>query len=244
MSVWEKSLMIGCTHGDLVDPKATKVLKDFMADWKPKHRVHLGDCFDFRSLRKGASQEERQERLLPDYQAGMELLDWYRPQILTLGNHDHRIWRAAKETSNMAMAEMFEGFCMKAEDDFRKLKIAVTPWGVHNYAQLPIGGPKLLHGYMSTVNPARSHYERYNSCILAHVHKPDYYEARNIDGGKSYTVGTLADIERMSYADGYTAKLGWRQSFLYGLHNIKTGKWYAWQAVNDDGTWISSHGIL
>lgn len=241
---WEKSIFIGCSHGDLVDPKAVKVVKNFIDEWKPKHRVHLGDLFDFRSLRRGASPEERAEKMLPDYQAGIQLLEWYRPQILTLGNHDYRIWRAAKETSNMALAEMLEGLCQRAEDDFRRLKIKWTPYGVGNYAQLPMGGVKLLHGYMSTISPAKSHYERYGDCILAHVHKPDYHEARHIDGGKAYTVGTLADISKMTYADSYTAKLGWRQSFLYGLHNTKTGKWHAWSAVNDGGEWISPHGIL
>jgi len=237
-------MFIGCSHGMLVCPKAVKVAQRFMADWKPKHRVHLGDAFDFAALRRGASPEERAEKMKYDYQCGIQLLEWYKPQILTLGNHDYRIWRAAHETSNAVQAELLESFCMEVEDTFRKMGIKWTEYGVANYAQLPMGGVKLLHGYMSTMNPAKSHYERYGDCILAHVHKPDYHEARHIDGGKAYTVGTLADISRMTYADSYTAKLGWRQSFLYGLHNTKTGKWHAWQAVNDNGDWISPHGIL
>lgn len=51
---WEKSIFIGCTHGDLVCNDNIKVFRKFMDDWKPKHRVHLGDAFDFRAIRKGA----------------------------------------------------------------------------------------------------------------------------------------------------------------------------------------------
>jgi hypothetical protein len=241
---WEKSMFIGCSHGDLLCDKAAKVAKQFMADWKPKHRVHLGDLYDFRALRRGASPEEKMEGLTHDYQCGNLLLDWYKPQILTLGNHDHRVWRAAGETSNGVMADLLATMASDMEDDFRKRGIQWKQWGVDQYAVLPVGGPKLLHGYRSTVSPAKAHFDAYGDSICAHVHKPDTYHARHIDGQKAYTVGTLARIKDMSYADGYTAKLGWRQSFLYGLHNTKTGAWQAWHVVNEDGQWVSPHGIL
>ena len=96
-SNWETFTAIGCSHGNHIDRNAEKVAKDFVADWKPKHRIHLGDLWDLAALRKGASPEERQEQMSYDYNCGMELLDWYQPQYLTLGNHDFRLWRAAKE---------------------------------------------------------------------------------------------------------------------------------------------------
>ena len=226
-------------------PKAESVVKQFMDEWKPKHRVHLGDVWDFRALRQGASPEERAEDVRYDYNCGKELLGWFKPQILTLGNHDHRIWRTARETSNGALADLMSKFCDEAETDLRKMKIQVTPWGVENYAKLPIiGSPKLLHGYRATMYPAKAHFENYGDCITAHVHKPDSHEARNVDGGKAYCVGTLARIKEMGYANAWAAKLAWRNSFLYGMHNTKTGKWKAWDVVKEGEEWVSPIGVL
>lgn len=241
---WEHSIFVGCSHGDLVCQDAVKAVKRFMDQWKPKHRVHLGDAWDFRALRRGAGPEERAEGIRYDYNCGLEFLDWFKPQILTLGNHDHRPFRAADEFSNGPLADLMTGFCDQMTDDLRKRKIQWKQYGVDQYATLPMGGPKLLHGYRSTVNPAKSHFDHYGPCILAHVHKPDFHAARHIDGGKAFTVGTLANLSKMTYADGYTAKLGWRNSFLYGIHHSKTGKWEAWPVIKEGKDWISPHGII
>jgi len=241
---WEKSIFVGCSHGELVCQDAVAAVKRFMATWKPKHRVHLGDLWDFSALRRNAEPEERAMGISYDYNCGIEFLEWYKPQILTLGNHDHRIWRAAKESRNGPLADLLQSFCETAEDDLRKMRIHVTPWGVQNYAKLPVGGPKLLHGYRSTMYPAKAHFDSYGECILAHVHHPDSHEGRHIDGGKAYTIGTLANISKLSYADGYTAKLGWRNSFAYGMHNPKTGAWHLWHVVKRGKDWISPMGIV
>jgi hypothetical protein len=72
----------------------------------------------------------------------------------------------------------------------------------------------------------------------------DIYHARHIDGGTAHSVGTLADMTKMSYADHHAAKLGWRNSFAYGLHNTKTGKHEIWQIVKEGKDWISPMGTL
>jgi hypothetical protein len=127
---WEKSIFLADTHGDLVCPEAVKVVKRFMDDWQPKIRVHLGDAWDFRSLRKGASPEERMEGISYDYSCGMELLDWYRPNMLTMGNHDARLWRAAEESSNGILADLCTLKAQDTEDELRKRKIKWVPWKV------------------------------------------------------------------------------------------------------------------
>lgn len=241
---WEKSIFISDTHGDLVCPNAVKVVKKFIEDWKPKHRVHLGDVWDFRSIRRGASPEERMEGISYDYTCGFELLEWYQPQYLTMGNHDYRLWRAAGETSQGVLADLCALKAQETEEKLRKLKIKWVPYNVSSYLQLPMGGLKLIHGFRATMYPAKAHFENWGDCIFGHVHKPDSYAARHIDGGKATAVGTLADITKMSYADFHAAKLGWRNSFHYGIHNTKTGKYELWPVTKDGSDWISPQGIL
>lgn len=241
---WERAVYVGDNHGSLVCPKAVEVLKRFIDDWKPKHRIHVGDLWDFAGLRKKASAEEKQIGISYDYNCGLEFLDWFQPQMLLLGNHDWRLWRAADELSEGVLADLCRMQADKAEDALRKRRIEWRQYGVANYLTLPMGGPRFIHGYRSTMYPARAHHDNWGPCIAGHVHKPDTYTARHVDGGKSLTLGCLADLSKLTYADQTPAKLGWRQGFAYGLHNTKTGAWEAWQVVNENGTWISPQGVL
>lgn len=243
---WEKSMFVGCNHGDFVDEDAVKVAKRFMADWNPKHRNHLGDNWDFRAIRKGASPEEKAEGMRRDIECGFEFLEWFKPQQFVYGNHDHRPYRMAQESSNATTAELFEDLCNDMDERLRKMKIKVTPWGVEEFARFPIGNIKLIHGFRSSkTNPAKINFDEYGQSIASHVHKPSTYHACHIDRTKAYTVGTMANISKMGYANGFTSKLGWRNGFMYGIHNTKTGDWEAWHVVKqDDGSWLSPHGIL
>ena len=241
---WKKFVVCGDSHGSLVCEKSKKKFLDFVDDWKPHHRIHLGDLWDFSPLRKGASQEEKADGIADDYVAGIEFLDEYKPHFLTLGNHDDRIWMHSTHCADGIMRERCSQLAEASENEFKKRKIQWVPYHVTRYLQLPEGGPKLIHGFRATIYPAKAHFENWGPSICGHVHKPDTYVARHIDGQASYSVGCLADISKMSYADRTPAKLAWRQGWLYGMINSKTGAWNAWHVINEGGQWISPMGIL
>ena len=94
------------------------------------------------------------------------------------------------------------------------------------------------------VSPAKLHHADWGSCIHGHVHKPDTYVATHADGGLSMSSGCIGDIEKMHYADRYSSKMGWRQGFIYGMINDKTGAWHAWHVIKEGNDWISPMGIL
>jgi len=190
------------------------------------------------------SPDERADGVADDYQMGLEFLDAFKPDYLTLGNHDDRIWMHSTSCTDGMLREHCANLANIAEGEFRKRKIKWVPYHVSKYLQLPEGGPKLIHGFKSSVNSAKAHHDGWGSCLHGHVHSPGTYVARHIDGGMSCSVGCLADIDQMTYADRYQAKHGWRQGFLFGLINEKTGAWQAWHATNENGVWISPHGIL
>lgn len=231
-------------HGGLACPKAVKVLLAFAQTWKPKHRVHLGDNWDFSPLRRGASQEEKADGIAEDYQAGIEFLDAYKPTHLTLGNHDDRIWMHSTHCADGILRERCAELAAASEEEFRKRKIQFCHYHVSKFLRMPEGGPKLIHGFRATMYPAKAHFENWGECIHGHTHKPDSYHARHVDGGGSMSVGCMADIDLMTYADRTPAKLAWRQGFVYGMTNNKTGAWHAWHATNQSGIWVSPHGTL
>jgi hypothetical protein len=241
-----KRFIVGAdNHGSMGCPIAIKKFLKFADDWKPHHRIHLGDNWDFSPLRRGASAEEKADGISDDYMMGMEFIDSYKPNFLTLGNHDDRIWQIAKHSKDGMLRERCQDLVTSSEAEFKKRKIKFIPYKVGAYLQMPEGGPKLIHGFRSSiVSPAKLHYHDWGQCIHGHVHKPDYYHATHADGGYSHSVGCLGDINQMEYADRYPSKMGWANGWLFGLINDKTGQWYAWHVENRDGVWISPQGIL
>jgi len=243
-SGFKRFIVAADNHGLHVDREACEKFLSFANDWKPHYRIHLGDLWDFGPLRKKASAEEKADGLLNDYNEGLLFLDKFKPQYLTLGNHDFRLWRAAQETSEGVLADLCRRQAMEAEDDLRKRRIQWCEYKVDAYLRMPEGGPRLIHGFRSTMYPAKAHFENWGPCLHGHVHKPDHYTARHVEGGESFSVGTLADLRKLSYADHTPAKLGWRNGWLYGMIHTKTGNWKAWQVIKEGGTWISPMGTL
>lgn len=241
---WKKFVVCGDSHGSLVCERSKKKFLDFVDDWKPHHRIHLGDLWDFSPLRKGASQEEKADGIADDYVAGIEFLDEYKPHFLTLGNHDDRIWMHSTHCADGILRERCSQLAEASENEFKKRKIQWVPYHVSRYLKMPEGGPKLIHGFRATMYPAKAHFENWGASICGHVHKPDTYIARHIEGQASYSVGCLANIDLMTYADRTPAKLAWRRGWLYGMINAKTGAWNAWHVIEEGGQWISPMGIL
>jgi hypothetical protein len=240
-----KKFIVGTdNHGELGCPIAIKKFLDFCDDWKPHYKIHLGDAFDFACLRRGASQEDKADGVSEDFHAGMTFLEAYRPHFLTLGNHDDRIWMNTVKCGDGILRERCQELAAASERRFKQLKIKWIPYEVDEYIKLPDTNCKLVHGFPSSKHPAAAHHQYWGDCIAGHVHKPDEYTARHIDRGQAFTVGCLADIKQMTYANRHPAKLGWRQGWLYGYINTKTGKWNAWNVKNDQGTWLSPMGIL
>lgn len=241
---YKKFMVVADNHGNLICEKAKKKALSFMKTWKPDYRVHLGDFIDLSPLRRGASIEEKADGIADDVRMGMEFLQEYKPHYLTIGNHDDRLALHSTHCADGMLRERCTEYWHTLEDEFKKLKIKTCPYHVSRYLRLPEGGPKFLHGFRATVSPARSTHENWGPSISGHVHKPDMYTARHIEGESSYTVGCLADIDQMTYADRTPAKLAWRNGFLYGLINTKTGAWQAWNVVKEGDDWISPMGIL
>jgi len=242
--MFKKFIVAADNHGSMVSDEAKIKLLDFCKTWKPDYRIHLGDLWDFSPIRRGASQEEKSEGIADDYQMGLQFLDEYKPNYLALGNHDDRIWQLAKHSGDGIIKERCEDLVAASEAEFKKRKINFVPYSVDKYLQMPEGGPKLIHGFLAGMNPAKAHFERFGSCIFGHVHAPSTYVAKHIEQGQAMAIGCMADIEQMTYAERYPNRLGWRNGWAYGLINTKTGSWNAWHVTKEQNSWISPLGVL
>ena len=92
MSTPTRFVAVGDNHGDMVDEESFLAVQQFIKDYKPSVRVHLGDCFDFRSLRRGVGNDaESAESLKEDLECGIEFLNMYKPTVYLWGNHEARL---------------------------------------------------------------------------------------------------------------------------------------------------------
>ena len=236
-----------CTdsHGDLIHDESAQKLMAFCDGYQPHYRVHGGDFIDLACLRGGASPEDKAHGVIDDYHAGMKFLRQYRPTHLTLGNHDDRLWGISENFRDGIIREHCSALVKETEAEFKRLKIEWCKYEVGIFLKLPCGGPKFTHGFSSAqVSTAHKMFHKWGSVISGHVHKPDTYTATHCDGGMAMVAGCIGDIEKMTYANRFEAKMGWRNGFIYGTINDKTGKWFAWHVIKDDGQWISPMGIL
>ena len=164
---WKKFVVCGDSHGGLVCEIAKKKFLDFVANWKPAYRIHLGDLWDFSPLRRGASQEDKADGIADDYSAGIEFLNDYKPHFLTLGNHDDRIWMNSTHCADGILRERCNQLASASEEEFRKRKIKWVPYHVSKYLQMPEGGPKLIHGFRATMYPAKATFENWGPSICS-----------------------------------------------------------------------------
>ena len=85
MSKMIKFCAVGDNHGDMIDKDVAdqffKFLKWFGKGNDKLEVIHLGDNFDFRSIRRGAGRKEEDESLVADITAGKEFISRINPTI-------------------------------------------------------------------------------------------------------------------------------------------------------------------
>lgn len=203
-------------HGDRQDKTAVRGLLRFVGDFKPKQRLFLGDIFDFRAIRVGADKEEKMHSMQLDFDAGMEFLGQYRPTVITLGNHDQRLYDIVekdglKKTGPLVdLANLFIG---KFEKLAKKLGTVVLPYdkrkGVWKH-----GGLKFLHGFdgLQPDNMAAV----YGNCLYGHGHAIESAPAPDSEEPKyARMIGCLCQLD-LTYNRAQTKTLRQQHGWAYG----------------------------
>lgn len=220
-------------HGDKIDPRARRTFEEFVAFWKPHIRIHGGDCWDFRFLRKRASDEESREDIRADLHAGADFLQWYRPDHFLRGNHDERLWNLARDTDDGKL----RSWCGMMFDYIRDTLGGATMLPYDKRAGvLRLGHLKVVHGYTAGVYAARTAATAYGSVIQGHTHTIDHYSIPGLERRVGRCVGCLCQLD-LGYNRAHVQTLrqahGWAYGFLF-----PTGDYTVFQAEEVSGRWI------
>ena len=215
----KRALIVGCSHGHLIDKKARDAVLKFKDEYKPDFVAHLGDAFDTTALRSGApGTKDEAEPIAPDISSGLEFLSALQPHVYLLGNHEARLWRLA-EHYNAVVAELSQRIIDDIESRCAKLGIKMVPYNIKQ--AYPLADYVLMHGVNYSQNATYWHCLHYGNVVHAHTHRPAYECADRIDSAKGFCVGTLMNIAKAEYAQQRPSTLRWGHALVFGEYDNK-----------------------
>jgi predicted phosphodiesterase len=214
-----KFVAAGDVHGDEQDKKSVQSLLSFMAHYKPSLVVMTGDLWDFRSLRRGASDDDQAESLERDWDAGEEFLkDFFAygdERVFLRGNHDERLWDLANSVRSGLARDYAEQGIDRVEELLKKLNARMLPYdsvgGVYSKGSL-----KFVHGYGHSMHAAKQHADAYGNVLFGHTHAIDYFKSVSIDNREGFNIGALCNLEP-SYNRHMTRRMRWQHGWAFGV---------------------------
>lgn len=227
-------LICGDIHGDEMHEPSVKALLSFCKDYQPDVVINLGDNWNFKSLRKKASEEERAESLMDDWEMGKDffekLFSFGSEKYFLRGNHDERMWHAMA-SHNGAVADFAGAMVKRIEELCRKYKVKMLPYDSRS-GVLKIGHLQVLHGYHHGMNACSSHARIYGNCVFGHIHSIESLQVPGLEMKESRSIGCLCTVNP-DYMSTKTAKLRWAHGWAYGLlHSDGTYSIYQTREIN------------
>lgn len=238
MSHYTRFVFLSDVHGDQRDEQAVNAALKFCKIWKPQVRVCGGDAFDLRAIRRGASDEEKRESMVLDYDMGWEFLHAFKPTVFLQGNHEVRAWNLAQESRGL-VSDYARKCVQEMEARFAKLKCQVFPYD-RRTGVFSLGKLNMVHGYGGGgKTTARTHAIAYGRVLAGHTHAIDYYSLPSISGSFGMTVGCLCKLD-MPYLAPTLGSLTHAHGWAYGICDEKTGDFRVWQAEKIGGQFIAA----
>jgi hypothetical protein len=232
---WQRFVAAFDVHGDRQHAPSVNALLKFCELWKPQIRVHGGDNWDFRPLRRKACEDERRESMASDFRAGVKFLTQFKPTHFVRGNHDERLWELSESDHGVE-----SDYAVNAVGEItalvKQLRCAMLPYHKRD-GVLRIGHLKILHGYHCGVFASRQTALVYGSALFGHTHVIDEHAIPGLERRVARNCGCMCELD-MDYNARQPNTLRQAHGFAYGAVNAKTGFFHVWQAEEVDGKWI------
>lgn len=212
-SAWKRWMAVGDVHGDHQDPEAVLAALEWMQHFKPEIRVHGGDNWDLRWLRRGASEQEKRDRVEADLEAGCQFMRDYKPTHFLKGNHDIRLDDALESDvgSLAAVASMIrDRMVMSIPADCE-----IFPY-CKRHGVMELGNYKIVHGFASGVGAVRKQAQTYGSVLTFHNHRIEQaIHGRWPTADVGWCCGCLCKLD-LGYNRASLGTLGQEHGFAYG----------------------------
>jgi predicted phosphodiesterase len=214
----KKFVVVGDSHGDRQDDVTIRAVLDFVKEYNPEVRIHLGDAWDFRNLRRGASDDEKAASMAEDWEMGTDFVRSFfsggKENHFLVGNHDTRLFALQESTTGVLRDYATEGVS-RMLGVLKKSRAAWLPYD-SRAGVLQIGHLKIVHGYFSGINACRQHATVYGNVIHGHTHDIQTAAVPSLEPAEARSIGALCNID-LPYAAKHTAKLRHSNGWCYGL---------------------------
>ncbi len=232
MTPYRKFIAVFDNHGDAQDDSAVAAMFEFLKFWKPELRIHGGDCFDFRFLRKNATEGEKRERIQEDFDTGIEFIERFKPTHFLRGNHDERLWDAAESDDGK-----LNSLASKLIVDIKEaLGDAVMLPYDKRAGVLRLGKLKIIHGFHAGLTAARQASLVYGSVLMGHCHTIDHHTTPALERHMGRVCGCLCKLDQ-TYNRAQANTLRQSHGWAYGIL-LPSGEYCVWQAEKVAGRWF------
>jgi len=236
-------VVMGDNHGNHSDPETLKAILAFCKDFKPHHRVHLGDNWDLAALRRGVGANEKEaswEALKDDIDEGSEWLAAYRPTHFLYGNHEHRIREAMYTTDSMTKLKALTKFNNQMRKAIRNSGAKVIKEYTVQEGYIDIGPITFTHGFYHGNDAIIKTAHRFNSgpgraTVMGHLHRAEQHNLERRGGGAVWICGCACDL-KLQYAERRPSTLRWQNSFM--AFRIQGEQYIGRQAHRFNGKWV------
>ena len=199
------------------DEKACASLHAFVKDFKPDIRIIAGDLWDFRNLRKGASDDEKASSLQDDWEAGIDFANKFftggKENVFMLGNHDTRLWDFSRSATGLLRDYANDGI-RRVQNYTKKWNCNLLPYdsakGIYRLGELNV-----VHGYFAGANATQQHARVYGNCVHGHTHDICVFAIPSLEPKEARSIGCMCKRD-MEYCNAKTAKLRWSNGWAYG----------------------------
>lgn len=206
-------------HGSEIHTPTEEKFFDWLQDFKPDYRVHLGDNYNFEALRTGASEADKSADLSEDIRMGNRFLERFYDgdgtKVFLRGNHDERLWRLLENPCSGMARDYAKEITDKIKKNLRSLGARMLPYDAQQ-GVYKLGKLSCLHGYKHGVGAARAHAQIYGDCVFGHIHRFDSAGVPAMQSRFARSIGCLARHD-MPYCSTQTARLGWHHGWAYGI---------------------------
>jgi len=209
------------SHGNHRIRDAILQAREFATYFKPDLLIHLGDNWDLRALRRGASEEDQTHSPSDDNKAAEDTLDLffgaYAParKVYLSGNHDHPRLERLLESPKAIIADYAQGALDAMNATILRFADEMLTWdkrcGVFEFE-----GMRFLHGYNHGLHSASACGRAFGTSIMGHVHAFGTFDVPNYDSHTGYTVACMCKPEQ-EYNRGHVGTLRQKVGFAYGF---------------------------
>lgn len=236
MSDFTKFIFASDFHGDQNDKEVVKELFKFTKEFKPDIKIFGGDLFDFKALRRGASEEDKSHSMVGDVNEGISFLKQWRPKIFLNGNHDMPRLELLAQSRDAAKSDLAIRLIGDFERECDSIDCKMYPYdkkrGIYQLGRL-----KMLHGYAHGIGATRKHGLVYGSCLHGHTHHIECVYIERHEKTVARSVGSLC-LTEMPYNAAQIGTLRQSNGWAYGIIHKKSGNFYICQSEHVDGKWI------